>query len=63
MIYKVQEGLNRSFPEFKEQKMLIDYYVSFEFPDKQRKMVAWWEAVIIEALKISGQLYLSPAQL
>ena len=42
MIYRVQEGLKKSFPEFREQKMLVEYYVSFENPDRQQRMIAWW---------------------
>jgi hypothetical protein len=42
----VQESLKIAFPEFQQKQRLIDYYVSFDFPEKQMKMVGWWQKVI-----------------
>ena len=63
MINKIQHNLQSVFPEFQSQKALIDYYVSFEFPDKQRKMISWWEAVIEETIRCSNELSLSISDL
>ena len=42
----MQEALKATFPEFYSKAQLINYYVSFDFPEKQMKMVSWWQRVI-----------------
>ncbi len=55
----IQEALRTAFPEFNNKNQLINYYVSFEFPEKQMKMVSWWQKVIEFIIEHEHKAYIS----
>jgi hypothetical protein len=59
----VQEALKGTFPEFGSKAQLINYYVSFDFPEKQMKMVGWWQRVIDFLIEHEHQVYITYQQL
>jgi hypothetical protein len=38
---------------------LIDYFVSFDFPEKQKKMVYWWQRVIEFIMEYHQKVYIN----
>lgn len=39
MMRRIQEQLMHDFPELRNKRKVIPYFVSFDYPNQQRKMV------------------------
>jgi hypothetical protein len=59
----VQDDLKSAFPEFGSKSQLINYYVSFDFPEKQMKMVSWWQRVIEFVIEHENKAYIGYQEL
>ena len=63
MLDRIQNQIRNQNPQLQQKSNLFEYYVSLEQPEKQRKLVNWWETMIETAIRKSGEISLSPADL
>lgn len=54
MAYQVRVKLMNQFDDLREKKKILPYYVSLDFPEKQRKLVVWWGNMIEAAIRFSN---------
>lgn len=63
MLQRVQASLLSDFEELRQKRSILNYYVSLDFPAKQKKTINWWSMMIEEAIRRSKEAYLSPSEL
>ena len=55
----MKQQLVREIKELESKESMIQYYMSYDFPEKQRAIKSWWEDLIENAIKKKNQIFLT----
>lgn len=60
---ELHENIKAQFSCFGSKNQLQDYYMSYEFPEKQQKLYELWKKLLLFVCKAQGRLTFSRRQL